>query len=486
MRNSCLYIIIACIIASCAPRSIREAQDVVAQADSLWQAGQMYGIDAGDSTTLAQAYETLKEHSVFSRQQSEYAHACYHYGRLLREKGDPAEAMQAFIDATHSGTKDYHILGRVYSNMGSICHLAGEFQLSYDMYEKSARVFLQDGDTLSYYYLLNDMAFELAENKDFSSANKLLLSINDCCTFAPVLAKCNETKLILYKHTHQYDSILNYTDSCLIVQTPLVYISKAQAFYYLNKYDSAIHYAQKTLLYSNDLYDLNNAYYLLIHCDSINNGMQVYTLSSKRADVQKLLEIRQGRLSQAAQLLEQDLNHKPDLRWLYAIIGTLIIISCLIAIYVYQKHKKKELLTQKIDVLKETASTIQEQKKILTERYLSNHKYIEDEINSRCSMFQTNDMITKILAWKNYPKMCNIVDKRFYFLASKLRERYSLNEIEVRICVLTLLDCGYERMAELLYRSSSSIGTLKMRVAKKLGTTSKEMRQYLIDNVCIS
>ena len=49
----------AVFFGSCSSRAIPEAEAVVAQADSLWQAGLMYGIDAGDSLTLAQAYKTL-------------------------------------------------------------------------------------------------------------------------------------------------------------------------------------------------------------------------------------------------------------------------------------------------------------------------------------------------------------------------------------------------------------------------------------------
>ena len=45
---------------ACAPQAVREAEDVVAQADSLWHAGKQYGIDEGDSATLAQAYKTLE------------------------------------------------------------------------------------------------------------------------------------------------------------------------------------------------------------------------------------------------------------------------------------------------------------------------------------------------------------------------------------------------------------------------------------------
>ena len=149
-----------CLMA-CAPQAVRKVEDVVAQADSLWHAGKQYGIDEGDSATLAQAYETLGQWQWLHT--DEYAHTCYHYGKLLRAKENPVEAMQAFIAATHSGTKDYHILGRVYNNMGDICHLASEFQLSYDMFEQSANMYLKNGDSLLYYYCLNDMAFELAE-----------------------------------------------------------------------------------------------------------------------------------------------------------------------------------------------------------------------------------------------------------------------------------------------------------------------------------
>jgi hypothetical protein len=47
--------------------------------------------------------------------------------------------------------------------MGSICHLAEEFPLAHDMYERSGAMFLRDKDSIPYFYALNDMAYELAE-----------------------------------------------------------------------------------------------------------------------------------------------------------------------------------------------------------------------------------------------------------------------------------------------------------------------------------
>jgi tetratricopeptide (TPR) repeat protein len=151
-----------CLIGQgCSSGAVQEAEHVVAQADSLRTQGGMYGIDEGDSARLAQAYHTLHRQKAFYP--DEYARCCYHYGRLLREEDDPVAAMQVLINATHSRTRDYHILGRIYSNMGDIAHLAGEFDLSYNMYERSGEMYLLAKDTLLYYYDLNNMAYELAE-----------------------------------------------------------------------------------------------------------------------------------------------------------------------------------------------------------------------------------------------------------------------------------------------------------------------------------
>ncbi|MBQ7632363.1 MAG: hypothetical protein IJS82_06385, partial [Paludibacteraceae bacterium] len=81
---------------SCSPRKIREAQSIVAQADSLREEGKMYGIDDGDSATLAQTYEIVDAIPLPFRKgmglSRTYSHACYHYGRLLREKDNPVAA----------------------------------------------------------------------------------------------------------------------------------------------------------------------------------------------------------------------------------------------------------------------------------------------------------------------------------------------------------------------------------------------------------
>lgn len=466
---------------ACSPRALHEAQRVVTEADSLRETGQIYD----DSAALAQSYTTLGRWQWIHADQ--YAHACYHYGRILRRSDDPVAAMQVFIDATHSHTTDNHILGRVYSNMGDICHLASAYPLAYDMYECSGNRYLQNGDTLLYYYDLNNMALQLAERGKKQETYAILQNIDQNISDATLSDLTTVTKAVVCKKTAQYDSTIYYTSQLLEqgFRDPSALILRAQAFSFMGEKDSAVYYANLVLSHSKLLSQINNALYILTNDVKTDDVEPIRQTAADRSDAQKLLAERQGKLSQAAQLLEQDLNREPDLRWLYVLIATLAIIGSGCYIYVYRKRKKQQLLTQKIDILEQATSVIQEKHQELTERYLTDHKRIENEINSRCSILQTNESIKKKLAWRNYKKMCNIIDKQFYLLASKLRDKHSLKENEVRICILTLLNCSSEQMAELLYKSPTSIGTLKGRVANKLGTTSGKMRMYLIDNVCV-
>ena len=196
---------------------MREAQEVVAYADSLREAHLYAQNEYDDSLSLAQAYETLKEIPLPFRGwlglNSSYAHACYHYGRMLRAKDNYVEAMKVFIDATHSRTRDFHILGRVYSNMGSMCHLAGEYQLSYDMFAKCADCFLQKGDSSNYFYALNSMALELAEQGKKEETLALLDSIARNCDDKNVILKTWETKAKVYLNSCLYDSAICVVNS---------------------------------------------------------------------------------------------------------------------------------------------------------------------------------------------------------------------------------------------------------------------------------
>ena len=507
MRRICniwLVVLAVALLSGCCSCAVEEAQGVVSEADSLRAEGKMYGVDAGDSASLARAYyaltpnyaaRVLPEGCVKSLS-TDYAHACYHYGRLLRAKDDPVSAMEVFINGTHSRTKDYHILGRIYSNMGEIAHLAGEYALSYDMFEKSADCFQFEGDNVAYYYALNDMAVETTLQGDKDATQKLLAEIGRFKSDEYLITEMLETKAYLCERIGQYDSVVSIVDTLLSMgyNNSSVLVLKAQALWHLEEFDSALFYARKVLNlpYASEQEKYNMLYIVLNYDKSLSKD-DLISLSAQRSDLETdVLTPMHNQWAVATQLLQQDLNKKPDYRWLYAILITLIIMGVGIYAYTSRKRRQHKLLSQEVDdirqekeSLQEDTTIIQEKHSQLNESYSKNQQRIVEEIDCKCSLLRESSKIKKALAWKNYDKMCIIVDKQFYLITSKLRSKQIFSELEIRLCVLVLLNCNYDQMADLLYRSSTSIGTLKMRVAKKLGTTSKQLRAYLIENECI-
>ena len=470
-----ILLLVATLLFSCAPKVLREAKEVVAQADSLRAAGQMYT----DSARLAESYSIL--HAWRYVCGDEYAHACYHYGRLLREKENPVEAMQCFINASHARTRDYHILGRVYSNMGDIAHLAGEFPLAYDMYERSGQMYLQNGDSLLYYYDLNNMAFELAEQGKKEETLMVLASIDERCVNPDVIAKTWETKAEMYLKCGQYDSVICYanlmTANRKITTTGL--LIKAEAFSYLALKDSALYYARQALSQTHSHNEQFNALYILSHDDISISENELLELTSLRDDIHTYeLDAQKTKHAKAIQIWQNAENEARHVRmryitWTLLILFITIVCICVIY-YVNRKHR----------LLKREKVLLAEQKEEMTQIVKANTDSLQKQLmqfEQTCSALRTPKVIQEKISWNDYQAMCTIVDNNFAFIASKLESIYHLSEKEVRLCILVLID-GFssKQMAEMLFYAESGIRNLKSNTAKKIGTNGKEMRQFLV------
>ena len=489
------FLVILMLCSSCVSRGVREAQEVVAQADSLWHDGQMYGVDAGDSATLAQAYETLDKSTAFCRRIREifpfalhtsslgtYSHACYHYGRLLREKDDPVAAMEVFINATHSHTDDLHILGRVYSNMGDICHLAGDYSLSSNMYDYCAQKYLANGDTLLFYYGLYRMAYEAAVLKNEKQTFELLDSI--CHYKEPMVTfLAMEAEACLYQRLEKYDTALMVIDTILSqgYADENLYLMKARCHEHLSQNDSALIYAQKVIDIGNqDNSYAVDAYYILAYSDSTLSADSLLAITSRRADAQKAWANTKGKLTKAVQVLEQDLHPKPNWNWLYAIIGTLFLVSLIIWLYISYKKRCHQLLSQSIRLEQNKKKHIEGELHSMKEEYDSLTKNKHDEIELACDTLRSSSNMKNDLCWKDYTQFCDVINTNFFFLANKLKQTNVLSEREIRMCVLVLVNVSSKQVADMLPYAENSVGTLKDRVAKKLGTSGKNLRSFLI------
>ena len=454
------------------------------------------GVLFDDSTKMAEAVKALEPVRFFYP--TTYAHANYYYGRLLRNHGNHPAAMQAFLRTVHSRTKDHEIKGRAYSNMGTMSHSVGEFALSYDMYERSATHFMLTRDTIAYTYARDAMAIELAELSMHDETLALIDGIVQECTYWPVVAKAYEAQAILYFNMEQYDSVLYSVDQLQAYgnHEPTGYVKKAQAFWCLANYDSALVYAKQVMDMPNaSPRDQYNMLYILAYNDSTIDSEQIRQLSEERSDVDRyIIDPWLTQLTQATELLKIDISKKPDLRWLYAVILTLAILGLVLLVFVKRKRKKHQLISQQTEeILRaneklfgelEDMQAMHDTLSIQTQQLEQQQKQLKEKLSIDINLFRktiTKENINEALCWKDFNRMCTIVNQRMNGLADKLKAKNLTAEQEIRLCILVAIGVfDTQEMASLIPYGYDSFKTQKSRIAKRLSFEGRNMQKYLL------
>jgi len=480
--------------ASCGLGDVRQT---LAVADSLRV---NEGVAYDDSLALAEAYEVFGRYRLVCP--DDYARACYYYGRMLRNRGDYVSAMQAFISGTHAPYvqrvvplpwfSNHAILGRIYSNMGSMCHQNSEFKLAYRMYEQSATCFLSVGDTTSYYYVLNAMALQKAEQQKHVETLILLHTIEQECSVEDVLTKCWETKAIMYEKANMYDSAL-YAAKVLNARgffSSIGNVIEAQAFWHMQQYDSALHYAQLVMSHPYaTAKDKFNMLYIQTYNDSTLDEDEVKKRAEERADIDKeILDPLHEKLTQAATLLREDINKTPDRTWIAAVALILIIVLSVYASTHRRRAARKHELQQQEKACEERMMQVAEEETHISEqlhhlnRKQNAHRERQiQEIEQQCTMLCASKNLKRALHLSNYPAMKQMINHKFNRLVDRLETEYMLKEREIQFCILVLLNVPQKQIAELLVYSERSIKNTKANTAKKMKVTSSNLRNRLID-----
>ena len=292
------------------------------------------------------------------------------------------------------------------------------------------------------------------------------------------------TRTKLYFQLQLYDSVI-YVINRMYLQSDCKaynYGLKARAYWHLGNIDSALFYANYVVKMPNiSKQNKYNMLYIIANCDSSLSNDEILSISAQRSDIETdILIPLHNQWGLAVQLLEQDLNRKPNLAWVIAVLLTLVFVGLSAWIYIGRKRKQHKLISQQVEELTQQTIAIEKQKNKLEKDYIMNQKRIEDEINNQISILQKTQDLVNVLSWNNYAEMCQIVDKRFFRFASKLRHTDLLNETEIRLCVLVLIGLSRKDISSTLPYSLNGIGKLKDHTAKSLGTTGKNLREFLL------
>ena len=366
--------------------------------------------------------------------------------------------------------------------------MEGNLNLSLEMHKLSANQFKLAEDTILYYYALNDIALVCAEQNDMEAVNRYFALIEKECTDKGVILKILETKAIAYRNAAKYDSTLYYVNQLeqMGYSEPTGYVIKAQAFNRSGYKDSALFYAQKALACPCSLNDSVNMLFITSHNDSTLDGDSILTITSERIDKQFAYTHQQEDLSHAVEILQQDTHRTPDWRWLYAVCVTLFIIGVTITIVLRLTKKRRMAKKRQMQLVKQ--QLIQGRGELMqtqirhnalatsTQAMLENRRTCFER---NCELLRNSQDLIQDLHWKDYRKMCIVVNEQFFFLADKLKQLHVLSEKEIRFCILVVIQCTQRQIADILPYSPNGVGKFKYIVSKKLNLDARNLREFL-------
>ena len=387
------------------------------------------------------------------------AESYYLKGKQLRAANQPVEAMQAFLSAVRVPSDEFAVKGRAYSNMATMCRIGEQHELAFDLYRQSLNQFVAAKDSLAQAFALNNMAWEKAVLADKQTAFQLLDSALALSSSEAVQTKVLESRAAACLYAAEYDSVLFYTapisahastpmpalDS-VQNSSPYFAILRAQAYTFLNHKDSALFYARQVLAETDNPRYLDDAYYILTHCDSTAAADDIRDLASARADIQRSLERNNPEWIEAMLLAQQALlPYSPPLKpkTLFALIATAILLLLALAAWLYLRSSRRK-----------------------------------NALDNQCRLLRQSPDIRSELQWNDYRQFSAICNKLLSGIVSKLEQR-GLPERDIRICVLVLIGFSYAEMAQILFRAENGIGKDKYLIAKRLGVSAKQLQDTL-------
>ena len=474
-------VVIATLFVACSPQRRQQAEMTVRTADSLRAAGQYYN----DSAALAEAVSTLRPVRLFHP--NSYAHACYHYGRMLIDANSPVIAMEQLLRAEQYAGTDYILRGRILTNIAYICQLEERWPLAYDIYQESGNCFLQGEDTIAYYIALHSMAKMSAYIPSYDSTFVLIDSIRSNCPDSLIRIQAFVPAMQYYIRHKDYELAIQYADTLIKYKTLYSFacLTKAQAYHYLNQKDSACWYAEQVIAVDPILLNLRNAYYILANDDVNADKELIKQRASTRADIQREMQHRQAELTRTVELMlhrQQMQRHRKIVLFIgiAAIIALLLI--ALLLFFRRRKHKKDIItLHKKNKSLQQTNQSLQQTNRDLLSEQEEQYRQIQSDIESTCQTLLANPNWMKVMQWDDYKSLCRNINVRFYRLEERLQAINSMKEQEVRLCVLVLMNLSHKEIAGILRCSHTSIGRFKENTAQKLGVHGGELRMRLLE-----
>lgn len=469
-------------------QSWHEARAVVKEADSLLVE---HKVVTRDTTALLFAINTLDGPlgHVFARE--DLAKAYYFMGRNFYYLNDFSTAADYYILCDRMNPSDLVYKGRINSCMGYLCKQDSCFKEALVFYERSSKAFKESGDEWYYAHNLLNVAEQYVNLRKYDKADSILSLASSYEIDSAYYARMVETRGMYYYEQQQYDSALVY----LVNELSILRSTNMQCFCMhlilqcysrMNRIDLALPYAEYIIKHSLRTGFMNNAYYVLIkNAEQHNDISKVAEYSYLREDLSRRLRFVSDSYAEASTKLKSHIKYPYPFRAgkiIIAVGGLVIVIVSLGWIVYRKKNKRLAIEKQSIEAeLQEWKQHMREKLAIEEENTAAKRKMINDIIMNYAADFALNFAPDENI-WLKDKELFRLADSSFGFVIYRLRDTYrDLNSRELKVCITILLDFSQKQTAKAVCCAEDSVPNIKKRLAKKLGISPREIRDFLLD-----
>lgn len=485
LRHIGKMLLVAVLVISCTSCARwRDAKAVVSEADSLLV---HHKIVTRDTTALNFAINTLDGPlgHIFAR--DELAKAYYFMGRNFYYANDFATTAEYYILCDRMNPSDPMYKGRINSCMGFICKQDSCFTEALEFYDRANIAFEKTGNKRRVANGLVSITEQYVNLKDYAKADSVLKIAEDYDIDSAYYADILDVKAMALYNQQIYDSaltlLLGIKDYPRNIEAKCYsYLMIAKCYNQLLKIDKAKYYAEYVITHSYNSSFRSNAYYILIQSAEIEGNInQLAEYSKYREDEDRILQHLSESCAQASATLRDYLNNPYSIH----VKEILIVLFCIIVLAVwaiwYSRKRinikiasQKKLMEQEIAQWKDSILQKMNEEKVISE--IEKRKMILNVVMNYADEFAIDKPI-----WDNDTKLFRLADSCFGFIIYRLKHTYHLRNSELKICLMVLLDFPNKEIARMVSYKEDSYPTIKRRLANKLGISSSEMRNFLLD-----
>lgn len=395
-----------------------------------------------------------------------------------------SDAADFYIEADRLKTKDLILRGRINSCMGYLCKQDSCFKEALVFYERANDAFEKSGNERRIANGLLSIAEQYINLKQYDKADSVLAVAETYDIDSAYYARMVDVEALALYNQQLFDSalilLLSIKDYPRNIEARCYsYMKIMHCYEFLNQQENAIEYAEHIIIKSQNPSYRANAYYFLIEDARVSLDMQkVVEYSRVREDEDRKIQHDSELCAQAALKLKDYLRIPYPFLYLWIIIGVVILLIG-IGVRIY-RQKSKQIISEK--------QNMEEELRIWKESVLQKmDRDKEDIIHEKRTIIRNiimeyaDEFAVAKPIWNNDKELFRLADSCFGFVIHRLKHKYNFRNSELKICLMVLLDIPNKDCVKLTSYTEKSFPTIKRRLAEKLGTSSVEMRDSLID-----